>query len=146
MRNVSSKERILELFRFIDWLIILPDYLEQQLELDLEELEKEELMPFISRIERRWLEKGLAQGIEQGIERGRQEGHQEGHQEGRQEGTLLDARESVLDNLEVRFGNVPENISQAINKMTEIDQLKMLRRKAIQVMSLEEFYNQMLKT
>ncbi len=65
-----SKERILELFRFIDWLIILPDYLEQQLELDLEELEKEDLMPFISRIERRWLEKGLAQGIEQGIEQG----------------------------------------------------------------------------
>lgn len=137
-----SKERILELFRFIDWLIILPDYLEQQLELDLEELEKEDLMPFISRIERCWLEKGLAQGIEQG----RQEGHQEGRQEGCQEGTLLDARESVLDNLEVRFGNIPENVSQAINKITEVDQLKMLRRKAIQVISLEEFYNQMLKT
>ncbi len=76
------------------------------------------------------------------FERGRQEGHQEGHQEV----TLLDARESVLDNLEVRFGNVPENISQAISKITEIDQLKMLRRKAILVTSLEEFYNQMLKT
>lgn len=60
-------------------------------------------------------------------------------------GTLLDARESVLDNLEVRFGKVPENISQAVNKITEIDPLKMLRRKAIKVTSLEEFYKQIPK-
>jgi hypothetical protein len=57
---------------------------------------------------------------------------------------LEDARESVLDILEVRFGNVPEPISQAINKITDLAILKSLRRKAIQIASLEAFQQHLL--
>ncbi|MEB3213900.1 MAG: hypothetical protein VKL39_21310 [Leptolyngbyaceae bacterium] len=57
------REDILELYRFIDWLIELPAPLEAQFQQEIAELE-EDPMRYLSTIER--------QGIEQGIEQGRE--------------------------------------------------------------------------
>ncbi len=60
-----ERQEILELFRFIDWLVKLPVELEQQFQ---DEIRKEEgdKMPYVTTIERWATERGLAQGREEG--------------------------------------------------------------------------------
>ena len=50
-----SRERVLSLYRFIDWLLELPDVLEQAFWQDGQELEEERAMPYLTTIERRGL-------------------------------------------------------------------------------------------
>ena len=76
-------------------------------------------MPYVTSVERRGIQQGIQQGIEQGV--------------------LQNAREAVVDILEVRFGNVPQSMVQRIHAMEDLDLLKMLHRKAATVPSLEEF-------
>lgn len=64
---------------------------------------------------------------------------QEGIQEGMQRGILQSAREAVIDNLEVRFEVVPESIVNRLNEIYDPSILKIFRRKAVKVKSLEEF-------
>ncbi len=60
-------------------------------------------------------------------------------QEGMQQGILQSAREAVIDILEARFEVVPEAIVKRLNEIYEPSLLKIFRRKAVKVMSLEEF-------
>ena len=60
-------------------------------------------------------------------------------QKGMQQGILQNARESVIDNLEVRFEVVPESVVSRLNGVYDSSVLKILRRKAIKVNSVEEF-------
>ena len=64
---------------------------------------------------------------------------QEGMQQGMQQGILQSAREAVIDNLEVRFEFVPESIVNRLNEIHDPSILRIFRRKAVKVMSLEEF-------
>ncbi|MBF0476838.1 MAG: Rpn family recombination-promoting nuclease/putative transposase [Deltaproteobacteria bacterium] len=77
--------------------------------------------------------------VEKGVQKGRQEGLQEGRQEGRQEGSLADARESVVDILESRFGAVPSPLAALINQLDDLAVLKMLRKKAVTVETMDNF-------
>ncbi|MCA9906817.1 MAG: hypothetical protein KC547_23340 [Anaerolineae bacterium] len=54
--------RIIDLFRFIDWVMTLPAGLERSLRKDFEEFEEAQHMKYVSTIER-WAEQ---RGIEQG--------------------------------------------------------------------------------
>ena len=65
-----QREDVLELFRFIDWLFALPAALEAQFQQQLIHLENDMGQPYISTIERHWLESGIQQGLEQGLEQG----------------------------------------------------------------------------
>ena len=60
-------------------------------------------------------------------------------QEGLQQGFLQDARESIFDNLEVRFGVVPTGVAKIVNTIEQLAVLKALRRKSAIVQSLDEF-------
>jgi hypothetical protein len=117
------RQDILELFRFVDWLLILPPELEQQFEVALAEHEEEKQMPYITSIERRATDRGVRQGRE------------EGRQEGRGEGV----RESVLEALATRFGAVPDTIAGGIQANEDVDALRNLLRTAVTVGSLAEF-------
>jgi hypothetical protein len=61
-RKGFERKDILELFRFIDWLMILPEALEIRFEETLQQFEQEEKMPYVTNIERRGIQKGLQQG------------------------------------------------------------------------------------
>ena len=61
---------MLDLFWFVDWLMKLPEELEQQFDNEVERLETETSMRYMTRFERRGLEKGIEQGLEQGILQG----------------------------------------------------------------------------
>ena len=62
-----------------------------------------------------------------------------GRQRGREEGILENAREAVMDILEVRFEQVPKFLENQIQEIEDPNRLKSLLRQAIQVASLEEF-------
>ncbi|MFP4395355.1 MAG: Rpn family recombination-promoting nuclease/putative transposase [Anaerolineales bacterium] len=64
--------------------------------------------------------------------------------QGRAQGVLENARESVIDVLEARFVNVPASITDVINDMDDLSQLKKLHKRAATVVSLTEF-KQVLK-
>ena len=78
---------ILELFRLLDWLLVLPDELEVAFRRKLTEYEEKQNMPHITSIER--------------LRR------QEGRVEGRVEGQMEALRTATLEILEARFGDVP---------------------------------------
>jgi hypothetical protein len=61
-----EKQDILELFRFIDWLLELPEGLEEQLWIELETYEQGEAMPYVTSVERIGSKKGILIGQEEG--------------------------------------------------------------------------------
>ena len=64
---------------------------------------------------------------------------EEGIKEGLQQGILQNARQDVVEILEVRFEIAPASIAKTINEIDDLSVLKMLLKKAATVDSLEEF-------
>ena len=89
-----GREDVLQLLRFIDWLIRLPKALELELRNELIALEEETKMAYVMSIERLALEKG------------REEGRKEGREEGREQ-TLCELLDELLT---TRFGPLPESV------------------------------------
>ncbi len=91
-----GKKEIRELFRFIDWVMALPEELEQNIRAEVHKIEEERRMRYVTSIER------LA----------RAEGLEEGREEGREEGKL-----AVLKRLLTRrFGDLPGRILALLEK------------------------------
>ncbi|MBM9538907.1 hypothetical protein JWG43_17710, partial [Desulfobulbus alkaliphilus] len=61
-----SKQDILNIYRLIDWLMMLPEDLTKRFTEDLIKYEEEKKMPYIMSAERIGKEKGLQQGMQQG--------------------------------------------------------------------------------
>ena len=95
-RRGWDRQRILDLFAVLDWMMRLPDVLERQLWQDIEQIEGETRMRYVTSVERLAIERGLQQGIQQGIQQGKLEGKLEGILEG--EATVLERQ------LAKRFG------------------------------------------
>ena len=106
-----TREKIIELFRLIDWMMVLPEALQKQFENQLENYQEERKMPVLSRMELRGLEKGK----------------------------LLNARDWVIKALETRFGEVPHPLKDVINQLEDVSQLEQLMKQAITIASLTEF-------
>jgi hypothetical protein len=64
----SERQDIINLFRFIDWILELPEDLKRSFRDQLEAYERERQMPYVTSIERM----GIEQGIEQGEDRATQ--------------------------------------------------------------------------
>ena len=139
------------LHRLIDWLIPLPDDLKIQFRKQLQQRLPKKTMAHITLFEelalKEGLEKGIQKGLVEGRQKGRQEGRQEGRQKGRQEGLVeglekgivQTARESILDVLDTRFGQVPASVRERINALCSEPKLKDLLRRAVRTPSIEEF-------
>ena len=96
-----NKQRVIDLFIIVDWLMKLPEWLEQQVWHEIETIEESEKMQYITSVERI------------GIARGRLEGRVEGRVEG--EAKLLRRL------LEHRFGALPAWVSAKLNSAAEQD-------------------------
>ena len=69
-RRGWDKQRIIDLFFVIDWMMKLPEALKKQLWQNLSNLEQEKKMAYVSSVERIGIEKGLQQGMQQGMQQG----------------------------------------------------------------------------
>lgn len=52
-------------------------------------------------------------------------------------------REAVFDNLEARFGRVPESVQTELNKITDLNRLRKLGRLAATIESIEGFQSRL---
>ena len=108
-----DKQRIIDLFGVIDWLMRLPTDLEQRLLQEVYTLERKVIMPYVTSAERF------------GIEKGRQEG----------EAALLKRL------LARRFGTLPDALHVRLTTAT-IDQLEEWAIKVLDAESLDEVFDQ----
>jgi len=110
-----ARPDVLTLYRLIDRLMILPHSLMVRFRQELFALEKDKNMPYVDTISRMCREEGL------------------------QEGALIRARESVIEALEVRFGEVPFSLRERIIGLDDLSALKTELRRAITVPNLDQF-------
>ena len=123
-----DKQKIIGLFHVIDWLMRLPETLEQQLLQELETLEEQQTMRYVTSAERI----GIAKGLQEGIEIGKQEG--------RQEGLTLGAAKMLSRLLEHRFGALPETILSRVLAADE-EQLNHWLSNALEAATLVDVFN-----
>jgi predicted transposase YdaD len=81
-RRGWARQSILDLLYVLDWMMKLPDYLSVQLWQNVETLEQEKRMAYVSSFERIATEKGMQKGIQAGMQQGMQQGIQAGMLQG----------------------------------------------------------------
>ena len=113
-----AQETIYNLYQFIEWIMALPEPLEEKLLTELVKIEEKEKMGYITYAERKW----------------KKEGKREGKIEGKIEG-LQKAVESVL---EVKFGSVEADILSALSQIKSVDKLESLLHQAKLTKSQED--------
>jgi hypothetical protein len=58
-----ERRDVQKLFRFIDWLMVLPEDLDEQVDDELKQLEGDTKMPYVTGFERRAMKRGEQRGI-----------------------------------------------------------------------------------
>ena len=123
-----NRQRILDLFKVLDWLMSLPEDLESKIFSDIRQIEEEYQMPYVTSIERIALKKGMQEGIEKGMQQGLQQGMQKG------EAQLL------LRQLTLKFGPVPED-KQRLIESADSQQLRQWSERILTAQSMDEVLN-----
>ena len=81
-------------------------------------VEEEKRMPYVTSVERLGMQKGFEQGLQQGLQI---------------------AREMLLEAVATRFGEVPEDVTAAVQRLEAVAPLRVLLRQALTCASLEAF-------
>ncbi|MEK7830634.1 MAG: DUF4351 domain-containing protein, partial [Acidobacteriota bacterium] len=116
-----DKLTVLKLFRFLDWLIWLPEDLQRSYDNDLDQYEEEKRMTYVTNVERRRLREGLQQGLQQGSCR------------------------QLLRVLSIRFGQSAEDLRDDLAKL-DVEQLDAMTTQALSAQSLPDFIAALPKT
>jgi len=133
-RKGYARQEIIDLLRFIDWVMMLPENLDNHFWNTLQHLDEVKTMPYLTSFER----KAIQRGHDEGLQQGRQEGLQQGLQQGLQK--------SIVTLLIFRFGALPETITATITAIRSTEQLEQLMASALKSESLEAFIAQMPNT
>ncbi|MFA7242384.1 MAG: DUF4351 domain-containing protein [Sulfuricellaceae bacterium] len=124
-RREWDKQRILDLFAIVDWMMRLPDTLEQKLWENIEQIEGETRMRYITSVER------LA------TKRGKQLGKLEGKLEG-----ILEGESLIIERLLAkRFGPLPEAVSSRLALATA-EQLENWAMRVLDAPTLEAVFGE----
>ena len=115
-----SRQEVIDLYLFIDWVLTLPPELEAAYQQDLKTYEEENNMPYISSIERT----------------GRAKGRAEGKAEGETEGAF----KLVSSLLRRQLQEIPESISETIKGLS-IAQLEQLALDLSDFQAIEDLTN-----
>jgi len=95
-----GRQRVINLFAVIDWMLALPKPLEQRVWQDIEDIERKADMKYVTSVERLAIERGMAKGIAMGMEKGMERGLEKGREQGR--------LEALSRQLTRRFGPLPD--------------------------------------
>jgi flagellar biosynthesis/type III secretory pathway protein FliH len=121
--DIGYEEKdIIRLFRFIDWLIKLPEELENEFWIEIKQYEEERRMQYVTSVERIGIKKGIEQGIEKGIEIGMKQGILSGIEFG----------------MELKFGSESLQFMPEISKIEDINVLKVIQTKIKTAKTLDE--------
>ncbi|MBF0605802.1 MAG: hypothetical protein HQL07_19170 [Nitrospirae bacterium] len=86
-----TSQQIVDLFRFIDWVLNLPEELDNQFWTNLSNFEENKKMPYITSVERI--------------------GHKRGKEEGRHDGKA----DTLLKQMRRKFGQTPDWVTEKVN-------------------------------
>jgi hypothetical protein len=145
----------MRLFRFIDWLLVLPAELELETRRLIRDLEGASTMSYVTSIERLAKEEGRQEGWRDGWKEGWREGWKEGWreggqeepkegwQEGKQEGCQMVLREAYLEaielGIELRFGKAALQGCSRLQLIVDPHRLRELKSALTRVESIGEF-------
>jgi hypothetical protein len=110
-----TKKQISDLLRFIDWVLTLPEYLENELTFTLDEEDSMKRKKYVTSWERM----------------------------GEARGEIKAMRKSINEVLHTRFGALPESITTFTQSVEDADYLQSLLRRAVVCQSLDEFASQL---
>jgi hypothetical protein len=129
-----SKQDIVNLQRFLDWIMKLPDHVEQEVWQEVLSYEEEIKVNHLMSLERLSMERGRKEGREEGREEGRKEGRKEGEKEGYEKAMqeamqkvdqLLQEKleryalqSSIRLGMKIRFGSVSQELLDKIQHLT----------------------------
>lgn len=108
-----TRKDIIELLRFIGWVLVLPEELEQQLSSELTRYEEEWRMRYVTSWEQMGFEKGMEKGL-QGL------------------------RQTVIGVLQARFSTVPDTVAESLESIGDISVLTELLGEAATVGTMDE--------
>jgi len=120
-----NREQILTLFHVIDWMMTLPDEMEQEIWQEMQQWE--ERMPYVSSVERIGIKKGWQDGLQEGLKQERER--------------LVGLVVKVLQN---RFGPIPSKLEARLHQLS-LEQLTTAFDGALQSESLKLFIAQLPK-
>jgi hypothetical protein len=132
-----TKQEVLDLYEFIDWLLALPDALEDAFLDEIHELEESEKMRYISSAERIGMRRGEELGLQKGLQQGEQQGLQQGEQQGLQKGLTLMLRWQ----LNQRFGSSPSWVETKLQEGTT-SQLEQWAKQLLNADTLEAVFRE----
>ena len=118
-----TEEDVRLLFRVIDWMMHIEGEQAIFFKTELDQLEAEKTMQYVTSIERIAKQEGLEQGLK----------------EGRQEGARISLASLLMKQLNQRFGQVPEWVSNKIEAATP-EALENWGGKILQARSLDELF------
>jgi hypothetical protein len=101
-------EEIRQLFRLTDWMLTLPEDLEEGFLEELYRFEEERRMPYITSVERLAMKKGRQEGIQEGLREGLMEG--------------------IAVALDTKFGAVDKELLGAIGALKSVGQMRKVAR------------------
>ena len=107
--------------------MVLPGKLEREFDIEHTQFEDAQSMKYVTSIERR----------------GRAEGRAEGQAEGRAEGQAEALRTAAVEVLEARFGDIPYELREQLQALTNETHLKRLPRLAALATDLDTFRRQL---
>jgi hypothetical protein len=120
-----DRQQVLDLFGIIDWVLRLPEPQALDFWQQLQAIEEEQRMRYITSVERIGMQQGLEKGLQQGLQQGKQEGIQQGQ------------AEMVLRLLNRRFGAVPTRLAERVRAVPS-EQMPDLLDVALTASALEE--------
>ena len=126
-----DRQRIINLYRVIDWIMSLPKELDARLHEGIVQWERRNAMTYLSSIERIGMEIGMKKGEELGWQKGLEEGRQEGRRE-----ALLEMLTILLTE---RFGKL-DAMSSAILTVAGVDELTAWSKNVLAARSLSEVF------
>ena len=113
---------IIAVFRFMEYIIELPEDLEKQIDSKIAALRKEKHMPYLARFEREALEKGM------------QRGERKGEQKGLRKGLL----EAIELGLNFRFGREGLAVLSRVREVADLRRLRALQRAIFKAERIED--------
>ena len=132
-----DKQQVIDLFSVLDWMMRLPEQLKRSLWHNIEVLEEQEKMRYVTSVEQLYSEKWMQQGMEQGMQRGLLQGRAEGRLEGEQSGEAKALRRL----LQKRFGPLSDDVLARLQSAS-IDELELWLDRALDADSLAGVFAQ----
>ncbi|MCW5933758.1 MAG: transposase [Fimbriimonadia bacterium] len=126
-----TKEQVRQLYRFVGWLLELPEDLTEVFKMRLHTYEEETKMPYIVDTERLAIKEGLTKGRKEGL------------QKGLQKGLYKEAHDALIDVLTARFGRIPADIRKQLKENRDLETLRKWRKIALTAPSIDAFKESM---